>query len=718
MRQVIQYQKNGVISVEDLPAPQLKPGGVLVRNECSLISAGTERSSVATAQASLIGKARTRPDLVKQVIDNARREGVVATVAKVRNRLDNYKELGYSCAGVVAASAVDDFRVGDRVACGGVGYASHAELVFVPRNLAVRIPNGVSLDEGAYATVGAIAMQSVRQADIHVGERVVVIGLGLIGLLTTQILKASGCRVMGLDVSDRNFETAIKLGCHECAISSPSSLGAVEAFTEGHGADAVIVAAATTSSEPVTLACKHARRRGTVVILGAVGMDVPRSPFYEKELQLRISCSYGPGRYDPAYEEQGHDYPYGHVRWTENRNMQSVLDLIGQRRLDVQALTTHRFPIERAIEAYELITGKTQQPYLGVLIEYSSDPPRNVATRMQLQSGTGAIGVPVLGFVGAGNHAQSYLLPPLKKLGVTLRTIATTRPVSAHSVGKKFGFAACATDAAEVMTDPSIQLAMICTRHDTHARYVLEAIRAGKNVFVEKPLAIESDQLEEIRKAWSEAARNQQAPLLMVGYNRRFSDSVRAIKSFFADAREPLAMQYRVNAGFLPSANWYQAPDQGGRVVGEIGHFIDTMQFLAGADPVSVYAVAPWDASGRYSGDNVQVSLSFSDGSIGQISYLANGASAMPKERIEVFGAGRAAVLDNFRDLELYDGRKRSRKRYNGDKGHAAEMQAVLDALKSGTPPIRFDSLMASTRASLAIVQALRSREKADITLE
>jgi len=370
MKQVIQHQNSGEITVEELPLPQLKRGGLIVRNVFSLISAGTERSSVTTAQSSLLGKARSRPDLVRQVLDNVKKDGLVATIEKVQNRLDSFKELGYSCAGVVVESAVDGFKVGDRVACGGAGYASHAEIVFVPKNLAAHVPDNVSLDDAAYTTVAAIAMQGVRQADVRVGERVVVMGLGLIGLITVQILKASGCAVIGLDINERNFALATKFGCNECAISDISSLAKVEAFTRGHGTDAVIITAATKSSEPVELALQYARKKSTVVVVGAVGMDIPRSPFYEKEVDFRISCSYGPGRYDPEYEERGHDYPIGHVRWTENRNMQSALDLMSEGKLQVAPLTTHTIPVEKALDAYDIITGKTQTPYLGILLNY------------------------------------------------------------------------------------------------------------------------------------------------------------------------------------------------------------------------------------------------------------------------------------------------------------------------------------------------------------
>lgn len=718
MKQVIQYQKTGEISIEDLPAPQLKRGGVLVRNHFSLISAGTERSSVTTAQASLIGKARSRPDLVRQVLDNVKREGLLATVEKVQNRLDNFKELGYSSAGRVIETSTDEFKVGDRVACGGVGYASHAELVYVPKNLVVLVPEQVQLEEAAYTTVASIAMQGVRQADVRVGERVVVVGLGLIGLLTVQILKASGCSVIGLDVSDRNFGLARQFGCSECANGDHKSIAKVEAFTHGYGSDAVIITAATTSNEPVEFATQYARKRSKIVVVGAVGMDIPRSPFYEKELDFRISCSYGPGRYDKDYEEQGNDYPIGFVRWTERRNMQSVLGLMADGRLDVKSLTTHTFDLDESLEAYEIVTGKTRAQHIGILIRYPEDSgtASSVKRRVELASAphvpTGQL---ALGFIGAGNHAQSYLIPPLQKLDAELQIVATSKPVNAKSVAKKFNFRAFATDVNEVFQDPDVKLVFINTRHDTHARYVLDALRTEKAVFVEKPLAIDPKELEEIVELYDKAAQRGATPFIMVGYNRRFSPAMRAIYEFISVAGEPLLITYRVNAGFLPATSWYQAPEQGGRIVGEVCHFVDTMQFLTGSLPVSVFACAPSDSSNRYHHENLSAEIAFADGSVGHILYAASGAPAMKKEYLEVFGGGRCATLDSFKLVSLFDGGKSKVRRFSGDKGHAAEMKAVCDGAKRGESPISFDSLTATSRTTFAILNSLRSRARIDL---
>jgi predicted dehydrogenase/threonine dehydrogenase-like Zn-dependent dehydrogenase len=711
--QITQHQRTGEISVDELPAPKLGPGGVLVRNVFSLISAGTERASVETAQASLLQKARLRPDLVRQVLDNFQRDGLLATYKKVQDRLDSFKELGYSSAGVVIESAVDEIEVGDRVACAGVGYASHAEIVAVPRNLVVKVPDEVGFDEAAFTTVGAIAMQGVRQADVRVGEQAVVVGLGLIGLITVQLLKASGCRVFGMDVVSRNFDLARALGCARCALSRNDAIAEVQSFTRGYGADAVIITAATTSNEPVELAIQCARKRGTVVAVGTVGMNIPRSPFYEKEVNFCTSCSYGPGRYDPDYEERGQDYPLGFVRWTENRNMEAVLDMMAQRKLNVGALITHRIPVEESLRAYDIITGKVEESYLGILIQYAdTSAPTALSRRVELRpsdrkaSGRRA----VLGLIGAGNFAQSMLLPPLLKLAPRLRGLATARPVNAKNIAKKYRFEFCATDATEIIQDKQVNLVLVATRHDSHARYVAEALRAGKSVFVEKPLALNHEELGSVLDAYSEAERAGTEPFLVVGYNRRFSPPVVAIQKLFAARAEPLVMHYRVNAGFLPSTHWTQQPEQGGRFIGEGGHFVDVMQFLCGALPTSVHAAAPTDSARRYNNENLLATIRFADGSAGTIHYLANGADAVDKEYLEVFGDGKTARMWNFRKLEIAIGRKKSTSSFSGDKGHAAEVKALLDGFESGTgSPVSIDSLAATSRATFAVMESVRT---------
>jgi predicted dehydrogenase len=577
----------------------------------------------------------------------------------------------------------------------------------------VKVPDEVGFDEAAFTTVCSIAMQGVRQADVRVGEQVVVIGLGLIGLLTVQLLKASGCRVIGMDVAPRNFELAQKLGCDRCTICNDDAVLEVEAFTRGYGADAVLITAATKSDEPVQLAMQFARKRGTVVAVGTVGMNIPRNPFYEKEVEFRTSCSYGPGRYDSNYEERGHDYPLGFVRWTENRNMEAVLDMMALRKLDVQPLITHRIPVQESLRAYDIITGKIQEPYLGILIQYS-DPSTEVALsrRIELRPATSKTTGQraALGFIGAGNFAQSMLLPPLIKLGARLRGLATSKPVNAKNTAKKYNFEFCATDTSEILRDKDVNLVFITSRHDSHARYVAEALRAGKSVFVEKPLALNNEELEAVLDAYGEAERAGTSPLLMVGYNRRFSEPILAIQKLFMARTEPLVMHYRVNAGFLPSTNWMQQSDQGGRFIGEGGHFVDVMQSICGALPVSVYAVAPDDRARRYNGDNLVVSITFADGSAGTIHYLASGANAVEKEYLEVFGESKTGRMWNFKKIECAVGRKKSTSSFSGDKGHAAEMKAVLQGFESGSgSPISIQSLAATSRVTFAAMESLRT---------
>ncbi len=518
---------------------------------------------------------------------------------------------------------------------------------------------------------------------------------------------------MGSNVASKNFDLALTLGCDQCVISNHDAVPVVQSFTRGYGADAALITAATSSNQPVELAIQCARKRGTVVAVGTVGMNIPRSPFYEKEINFRISCSYGPGRYDPDYEERGHDYPLGFVRWTENRNMQAVLDMMAQRKLDVRPLITHRIPVEESLRAYDIITGKLQENFLGILIQYS-DPsePIPITRRVQLRtSAQHAAGRrAVLGFIGAGNFAQSILLPALMKLNPQMRGVATSKPVSAKNTAKKYQLQFYATDATEIIHDEDVNLVFVTSRHDSHARYVVEALRAGKSVFVEKPPALTNDEFETILSAYAEAERTGTPPLLMVGYNRRFSGPVRALQQFFAGRSEPLAIYYRIHAGFIPSTHWTQHPEQGGRFIGEGGHFVDVMQFLCGAVPTSVYAIAPTDAARRYNHDNVLVSITFADGSVGTIHYLANGASSVEKEYLEVFGDSKTARVWDFKKLECAAGRKKSTKSFSGDKGHAAEMKALLDGFESGTgSPISIDSLAATSRATFAVMESLRT---------
>lgn len=712
MLQIIQHQKTGKISVEEVPSPKLRDGHILVRNAYSLISPGTERTSVETARASMLGKVKSRPDLVKQTLENVKREGLRATYRKVQTRLDTYKELGYSSAGVVLESAADGFRVGDGVACAGT--AHHAEMVLVPKHLAAPVPDGVDLDEAAFTTLGAIAMQGVRTAEVHLGETVAVIGLGLVGLLTVQLLKAAGCRVVGFDIIQARLKLARELGCDECMLPDKRGVSGIAALTGSHGVDAVILTASSKTSEPMDLGLALARKRAPIVVVGDVRMEVDRKPFYEKELELRISTSYGPGRYDSRYEIDGIDYPIGHVRWTENRNMRSILDLMQQRKLIVKPLVTHRLPVQNGLRAYDLI-GRRGSTSLGVLIEYGT-PPTPVRSRCEMHVPVQSIDSKlVLGFIGAGNFAQSYLLPALLEHDVVLKGVATSSPVRAKVVASKFGFAYCSADPEEIMADPHINAVFVATRHDSHARYVIQALRHGKHVFVEKPLAVNETQLKTIAKILTE--ENRFNYMLTTGFNRRFSDALRSILEYFTPRSAPLVMTYRVNAGVLPEGHWMYQGQQGGRIVGEVCHFIDCMSYLAGSDPARVFCEAVAPAGGATVGsDNVSISVRFRDGSLGSILYISSADSSIPKEYLEVSSAGRSAVLDNFSALYFHEVGRKKKVSLDGSKGHKEEVRHFLRVLAGKElPQLSFASMYLTTLTTFKIEDSLRRGKPIDI---
>lgn len=708
MLQILQYQKTGKLFVADLPPPQLRSGGVLVQNVASVISTGTERSSVATAQASLFGKARSRPDLVRQVLDNVKREGFLATYEKVQNRLDNYKELGYSSAGVVLQSSVPEFRVGDRVACAGVAY--HAEQIFVPKHLAAKIPDEVDFESAAFTTIAAIALQGVRQAEAHIGETICVIGVGLLGLLSIQLLKAAGCRVIGIDIDESQFDLARKLGCDALMHSSHEAVRNVEGLTSGRGSDAVIITASTRSSEPVNLAMQIARKRGKVVVVGAVGMEIQRSPFYEKEIDFRISCSYGPGRYDHAYEIEGHDYPVGYVRWTENRNMQAVLDLMAQRKLDCASLISHRFPIADALKAYDVITGKSEENCLAVLIQYpQSGTNRRRTVELEATRAISTPSAPKIGFLGAGNFARSYLLPYLKRSDVTLTGVITATPSHAKATMDRFSFRFCDTNPQRLFEDSETNAVFIATRHESHAELVVAALSHGKHVFVEKPLAVTEDQLVAIEEAYQKFA----GQVLMTGFNRRFSQPWQDIKAFFAGVVEPFSITYRVNAGSLPPNHWLMSEGQGGRLIGEVCHFFDCMAYITGSPPVRVLAEALGGGSDLWKlCNNTVTTVVFADGSVGTVTYLANADPALPKEYCEIHCGGRTAIMNNFEEVTFYWNRKRKTKRYRGGKGHKEEVEHFLEVLAGKTAPqllpqTQFDVTRATLRAAESLIKRM-----------
>jgi predicted dehydrogenase len=717
MLQVLQHQSTGSITIEEVPAPQCAAGGVLVSVEHSLISAGTERTSVTKAQSSLLERALKQPQEVKKLVESVRKDGLAATFQKVQNTLDSYKPLGYSISGTVIESRTPVFQVGDRVACGGNAHAFHAEIVAVPQNLTVRLPNNVPFEDAAYTTLGAIAMQGVRQARLELGMSVAVIGLGLLGQITVQLCKAAGCRVVGLDVNTALFAAAQNFGAELTLTSDRASLAAIDAFTRGLGIDAVIITAATESNAPVELALEAVRKRGTVVVVGAVGMTIPRSPFYEKEVNFTISCSYGAGRYDPVYEEHGVDYPSAYVRWTENRNMQSFLDLVASGRVNVRAMTTHRFAIEQAAEAYTLIT-ENREPYSGIMLNYSRSlaarqveqriiPAASQISKRNVVGGNSSIGI---GFIGAGAFAQTNLLPHLKNSSnAVLQSVCNTSPVKTKSVAERFGFARYTTNPDDVFTDDNVRLIVCASRHDSHGDFALQALQNGKHIFVEKPLCISREELLAIDDVERESEGQ-----VMVGFNRRFSAPFRVMKEFLRPPNtqqtyQPMSILYRVNAGSVPLESWIQDAAQGGRIIGEVCHFIDCMAFLTDALPVRVFAESISSSNAKtHRHDTVQISLKFSDGSIGTVQYFANGDAAVEKEYCEAFCNGKTAQMHNFTTLKCSANRKMKQMKFDGTKGHREEVTALLEALRFGKAfPIEYATLRAVTLATFAAEESL-----------
>ncbi len=709
MRQLTQKLKDGELQVLDVPVPVVSAGTILVRTHYSIISAGTEASTLSTARMGYIGKARQKPAQVKQVLESLVQKGPVQTYRAVMKKLDAYSPMGYSIAGEVVEVAPDvrGFTPGDRVACGGANLANHAEYVAVPSNLCVKLPDAARLDLAAYNTVGAIALQGIRQADLRLGETCVVIGLGLLGQLTCLMLRAGGVRAIGIDVLPSAVETAREHAADLAfTAEEPGLEEKIEEFTGGIGADAVIITAATASTGPIDQAGRLARKKGKIIIVGWIGTGFDQDTYYKKELDIRTSCSYGPGRYDINYEEGGLDYPVAYVRWTENRNMQAFQELIHSGKLDLDYLTTHTFKLDEATAAYELIM-KREEPFLGVLLEY--DVTKESAGLTVETGAARQAGKPTIAFIGAGSYAMGNLLPNIKSDDVVLRGVMTATGTGARSVADRYGFEFCTSDEEKIWGDGDIDTIFIATRHDTHARYTLKALESGRNVFVEKPICLTVDELDEIARVADRRARDGKPASVMVGYNRRFSPLTETLKKMVGEG--PMAMLYRVNAGAMPSDSWMQQEEiGGGRIVGEACHFIDYMIYMNGSLPIDVYASVMEEPA--HLEDTVLVNLRFENGSIGSIAYFANGAGSLFKEYIEIYRAGVTGILTDFKELKVYGGGKPVKKKLVGqNKGQPQMMETYLASIKEGGPsPIPFDEIYAGMLATFRAVESLRTR--------
>lgn len=729
MKQVLQNFKTGELKVEEVPAPIIRPGFVLVRNHYSLISTGTEGGTFKLGQMSLLGKARARPEQVKKVMKVVRTEGVMTAYQAAMRSLDMPVAFGYCCAGEVieVGSGIDDLRLADLVACGGAGYANHAEVVAVPRNLCVQIPQGVDLRYASFTTLGSIAMQSVRVADVRLGENVVVIGLGLVGLITAQLLNAAGCKVFGIDVNPGRVQFALKHHfCRDAATRDAGNLQAlVTSFSGGYGADAVIITAATPNNDPIILAGELARYKAKVIVVGRTEMTAPRETYLFKELELRTSLAYGPGTGDPTYEEQGHDYPIGYVRWTENRNMAAFLDLLATDKLQLEPLVTHQFEIEQAAEAFALVTGQTPEPSIAVVLSYPKlQKPEAAPERIKLHSTNGSYvkqpsSVVRVGVIGAGSHAINAIIPTLTNLSdIQLTGIASATGVRAKALGSKYNFAYCTADAQDILNDPQTDCVFILSRHDTHVSLTVAALEAGKHVFVEKPLAMTETELKQVFQAQRKTGLN-----VVVGFNRRYAALAKKLKFFFANRVQPISVTYRANVGYRPPQHWLHDPQQGGGVIiGEACHFIDFCHWLIGAPPTQVAAFMLNGADqGVINQDNVHLTLAFADGSLATVTYLSVGDASFSRERIEVVGEGGLGILEDFRSLLFArNGLKRGKRNWiTQDKGFAGEIGEFIDLVRNHQPyPIPFEEYVLSTLATLEFLNAIQFNQLRPIELE
>lgn len=710
MKSILQNVKTGQVSLEEIPEPMLKPGNLLVQNVCSLVSAGTERAVLDFSNASYLKKARMRPDLLRKVINKAKNDGFWQTYKVVSELIEQKIQLGYSTAGVVigVGEEVSDIKCNQRVACAGLFLATHSEVISVPRNLVVPIPESVTAEEACYVTLGAIALQGVRIAKLELSENVVIYGLGLVGMITLQLVKAAGCRVIGIDTDKSKLKKASDLGCDVVNVTQDMEKNIIN-LTGGYGADKVLICAATKSNEPIERTPAFTRLKGVVVVIGDVGMNIPRRAYYDKEIEIKLSRSYGPGRYDLSYEEGGIDYPYAYVRWTENRNMQSVMDLLNRKRLNLDILTSHKIDINNALDAYNIIEGKRKEKFLGIVIKYDKHKRliRGPIIRNKILKKDGPI---KLGVIGAGNFGKAFLIPAFnRQKEICFAGIVTASGVSAASMAKKYDMDIISSDPEDLIQNPRINALLIASRHDSHASYVIRGIEEDKAVFVEKPLAITKNELNEINKLYHQKIQEGKTPLLTVGYNRRFSPLAVEAKKLFIKTNEPISIIYRINAGEIPRSEWIHDPMQGGgRIIGEVCHFIDFITYMVGETPYSISGTS-LQKDGKPVDDVVTITLEYLNGSIGTIHYFSNGSTAMRKEYIEIFSGNISAELINFKKLKVYGAKALGKKYYlNQQKGYDQEASAFVKSfLSGGNPPIPFEQLYFTTLTSLLAKEAI-----------
>jgi predicted dehydrogenase/threonine dehydrogenase-like Zn-dependent dehydrogenase len=707
MRQILQDLKSGKTLVDDVPAPAVRPEHVRIATAMSLISAGTERSLVDFARGSALSKALQQPERVRLAVQKMQTAGFSATWDAIQSKLEQPMAIGYCNVGRVIEAGVgaQGFSPGDRVVSNG----HHADIVVVPKTLCARIPPEVDDESAAFTVIGAIALQGIRLAAPTLGETFVVTGLGLIGLIAVQLLRANGCRVLGIDSDSRRLELAREFGAEVVDLAAGEDpISRAHAFSRGLGIDAVLLTASTKSSEPVSQAARMCRKRGRIVLVGVTGLDLRRSDFYEKEISLQVSCSYGPGRYDPQYEENGRDYPPGFVRWTEQRNFEAVLDMMATGRLSVQPMVTHRFDIGAAAEAYDVLA--SQQKSLGIIIAYDRPTAASAAyrdaTRITLAEASGGKSSrPVIGFIGAGNYGGRVLIRAFHEAGATLHSVVSASGISASHYGRKFSFRHIGSDPQGIMEDPEIDTVCISTRHDSHCRLVREALSAGKNVFVEKPLCLTLEELAAIADDLRKPAAAPREPIIAVGFNRRFAPMVIKMKALLDGMGEPKSLVMTINAGAIPRNHWTQDPDSGGgRILGEACHFIDLMRHLVGAPIDDFDCASLHQPGGAARPDTASLTLRFADGSFGVINYFANGHAALPKERLEVYCGGRVLLLNNFRRLTGYGWRRFSGMRtWHPDKGQKACVAAFVHAVRhNGPPPIPVDQILETSRVAIA----------------